>query len=93
LYRREIKNQFIHTDFPDAVCPATSKCGILVKSQTIISPFTSFHIAIGNSSFESLNSRLAKISFKETTCLFSFGTSIQTTHSPGIGACILILFA
>jgi hypothetical protein len=45
----------IQTDFQEAVCHATSKCGIFVKSQTIISPFTSFQIAIGISSFGFLN--------------------------------------
>jgi hypothetical protein len=33
------------------------------------------------------------ISFNQTICLFGLGTSIQTTHNHGIGACILIDFA
>jgi len=86
LYNILSKNQFIQTDFQLQVCPAISKCGIFVKSQTIISQFTSFQIAIGISSFGLLNSRASITSLSQTACLSGFGTSIQTTHSPGIGA-------
>jgi len=93
LYSIEIINQFIHTDFQLAVCHATSKCGILTRSQTTIFQLTSFQTAIGNSNFLLLNSLLDNTSFRYTASLFGFGTSIQTTPSPGIGACILIDFA
>jgi hypothetical protein len=86
LYNIDIKNQFIQTDFQAHVCHATSKCGILAKSQTTISQLTSFHNAIGISIFLELNSFDAITSFNHTGCLLLFGTSIHTTPNPGIGA-------
>jgi hypothetical protein len=79
-------NQFIQTDFQDAVCPATNKCGIFVKSQITISAFTSFQIAIGISNFEELNNGFSKTSLSQTVLLSLFGVSIPTTPRPGIGA-------
>jgi hypothetical protein len=93
LYNIDIRKPFIHTDLPEPVCHATSKCGILAKSHTITSQLTSFHNAIGISTFLELNSLDAITSFNHTACLLLLGTSIQTTPSPGIGACILIDFA
>gem|GEM_PF-1237538 len=90
LYSIEIINPFIQTDFQLAVCHATSKCGIFVISHTIISQDTSFQTAIGISIFGFLKIEDEITSFKKTACLLSFGTSIHTTHSPGIGACIRI---
>ena len=39
---------FIHTDFPDPVAPATSKCGILSNSKKNASPFVVLPSAIFN---------------------------------------------
>jgi len=58
----------------------------LAKSQTIIFQETSFHKAKGNSIFVDLKSLDSITSFNQTVCLLSFGTSIQTTQRPGIGA-------
>jgi len=49
-------------------------------------PETSFHKARGISIFLLLKSLEFITSFNQTACLLSFGTSIQTAQSPGIGA-------
>jgi hypothetical protein len=77
---------FIQTDFQDFVCQATKRCGISAKSQTTVSQFTFFQIAIGISSFGLLNSFELKTSFKNTASLIGFGISIHTAQSQGIGA-------
>ena len=88
-----MRKPFIPTDFPEAVCPATSKCGIFVKSPITRSQLTSFPIAIGISIFLLAKAGDSRTSLSPTVCLSSFGTSIPTTPSPGIGAWIRIDFA
>jgi hypothetical protein len=45
------------------------------------------------SNFLDLNKGFSNTSLSQTVLLSLFGVSIPTTPSPGIGACILILFA
>ena len=65
----------------------------MVRSQNIMFPDTSFQMAIGIAIFLEVNFSLAMSSLSPTVSLLSFGTSIPTTPSPGIGACIRMLFA
>ena len=55
---------FIHTDLPDPVVPAISKCGIEDKSPTIGLPDILLPSAIGNLMSFFLKSLLFKISLK-----------------------------
>ena len=64
LYKRDKIIVFIHTDFPDPVVPAISKCGIEVKSPIIGFPEILFPNAIGNLISFFLNSLLEIISLK-----------------------------
>ena len=46
---RDAIMEFRQTDFPEPVCPAISKCGVLVISRYIGLPFVSTPSAAGNS--------------------------------------------
>ena len=54
----------IHTDFPDPVVPAISKCGIDDKSPTVDNPDILLPKAIGNFISFFLKSELFNISLK-----------------------------
>ena len=80
--------QLMHTDLPDPVVPAMSRCGILAISKIIMLPATSLprHAV-------SLLLELRKISDSSssrinTVALTRFGTSTPTALLLGIGASI-----
>ena len=81
----------IATDLPVPVAPATSKCGVLARSNIKTSFVIVLPYAIGSFIFVSSWKRLdAMTECIDTTCGFSFGTSIPTVPLPGIGAMIRI---
>ena len=91
LKRIVARNAFIHTDFPEPVCPAIRTWGILPISVTIALPDTSRPKE--TASFEWL-SRIASDSIsllKGTSSGLMLGSSIPTKFLPGIGASILIV--
>ena len=86
-------NQFIPTDFPDPVCPAMRRCGIFARSPTMKSPLISLPTAIASLDLCRVNAISSRTSLIPTVSRFSFGTSIPTSPSPGIGAWIRMDFA
>ena len=48
----------MHTDLPEPVVPAISKCGIFAKSRVLISPEVVFPIARVSNELASINSGL-----------------------------------
>jgi len=84
---------FSPTDLPWPVAPATSRCGIFVRSTM----YGSFVIvrprARGISNLDSMNAFDAIRDRIETISGFLFGTSIPTVPLPGIGAMILMPIA
>ena len=82
---------FTQTDFPDPVCPAISKCGILTISMNLSLPTISFPNITFNSP---VSSSLFFIIFEKCTGSFIlFGVSIPIVFFPGIGASIRMLSA
>ena len=84
LYIRLKIIEFIATDFPDPVVPATNKCGILAKSVITGAPDISFPKPIVSFEENSSNAKDLRISDNLTICLLSFGISMPITFFPGI---------
>ena len=82
--------EFIKTDFPDPVVPATKICGILDKSATTALPETSSPRGTASFDFAFCSGADSSMVFKETISRDLFGISIPTRFLPGIGASILI---
>ncbi len=80
----------IHTDFPEPVAPAMSRCGIFAISVTTTWPPISFPTAKDKLEEAFLKSSDSKISLKYTVVFSLLGTSIPTADLPGIGASIRI---
>ena len=86
LYSSEIKIELMHTDLPEPVVPAMSKCGIFAKSMTCAVPVMSLPSATDKLArefskfFEPMTSR------SDTICTVRFGTSMPTASLSGIGA-------
>ena len=86
LYKILIMIVLIHTDLPEPVAPAISKCGILAISATMTWPAISFPVqneifdAWSWNSLDSTRSRNGIVTFS------LFGTSIPMADFPGIGA-------
>src|SRR5215212_6996274 len=80
--------EFNPTDLPAPVAPATSKCGITLRSATTGEPVVSLPSASGSFAFESANSDETKISRRYTVVVFPFGTSTATVPRPGMGPTI-----
>ena len=86
LYRRLTISELMHTDLPEPVEPAISRCGILAKSVTatapaISRPRTTVSLLFADTKeFDSTRSRM------RTTLIFLFGTSMPTAALPGMGA-------
>ena len=81
--------EFTHTDLPEPVVPAMSKCGIFAMLHVTIAPLISLPRTV--SSFLSklfLNSVVSTSSRKNTVSRALFGTSIPTADLFGIGASI-----
>ena len=89
MYKILIIKEFIHTDFPEPVEPAISKCGILARSASIILPEISWPKTTVSLLFACLNSYEFISSFIVTTLTTLLGISIPTAAFPGIGASIL----
>ena len=85
--------EFVNTDLPEPVVPATSICGIFARLPTIILPSISLPTANVSLPFAPLYSLLSISSLKATVSLWSLGTSIPTAALPGTGASILTLVA
>ena len=85
---------FTHTDLPDQVAHATSKCGILSSDLITIDPSIAFPSERLVSFFFMLsaNSDELRTSPSLTIVGFGFGICIHTASVPGIGAMILIDF-
>ncbi len=81
------------TDLPEPVWPAINKCGISFISQTTGSPAIPDHTHIASFEVCLLNCGLSTISRRLTTSRRSFGTSMPTSPSPGIGAWMRIFLA
>ena len=75
------------TDFPEPVEPATSKCGILVRSKERTEPLTALPRGISRSLFGSVLD-CSQSSRNGTVATSELGTSIPTRDFPGIGASI-----
>src|SRR2546426_210862 len=84
-YRIEQSIALRPTDLPVPVAPATSRCGIAVRSDTTGPPVTSLPRASGSFFFGSTKSAEAKISRRYTMPASAFGTSMATGPRPGIG--------
>ena len=82
---------FTATDLPEPVCPAISKCGILVISIILSLPTMSLPKITLSSPFSS--SLFCIILEKCTGSFILFGVSIPIVFFPGIGASILMLSA
>ena len=61
----------IHTDLPEPVEPATSKCGILLKSAVIILPLISLPKPIASLPEEFLTASQSTTSLKNTVSFFN----------------------
>ena len=85
--------EFVNTDFPEPVVPATSKCGIFPISATTTFPAISFPAAkaifelFPLSSFDSIKSLIS------TESLPSFVTSIPIVDFPGTGSILMSVAA
>ena len=90
MYKILIIKVLIHTDLPEPVAPAISKCGILAISDTTTCPPISFPTANAILDLWFLNFVFSTKSLKCTTEVVAFGTSIPTAALPGIGASIRI---
>ena len=77
---------FKHTLLPEPVEPATSKCGIVAKSQNLIAPEMFLPRAKGSADFVVWNSGVSITSFNPIVATFVLGNSIPTKFLPGIGA-------
>src|SRR3989344_8287967 len=90
LYRREVIMEWIVTDFPDPVVPATKQCGILARfPNTDLPPILRPRAIVrGLGEFWNLSSESRVAS--PTSDLVLFGISIPTRDFPGIGASILM---
>ena len=84
---------FKPTDLPCPVAPATSKCGVLQRSNIYTSFVMVFPMATGNSYLHSWNFFEAITDCIDTVCGFLLGTSIPIVPLPGIGAIIRIFNA
>ena len=81
-------NEFIHTDLPDPVEPATSKCGVLERSAIQLLPLISFPKETG-SFIDIISFCLSWItSLTCTPTVILLGISTPTVVLPGIGASI-----
>ena len=80
--------EFIHTDFPEPVEPAMSKCGIFARSAVIISPEISFPRTTVSLLFEDVNLLDEINSLIFTTLTTLLGISTPTAAFPGMGASI-----
>ena len=75
----------MHTLFPEPVAPATNKWGSFVRSQYNGELSLPVPIAIGKARSFKISFLSVISSFKPTTVVFLFGTSMPTSDSPGIG--------
>ncbi len=76
-----------HTDLPDPVVPAISRCGMPVRSAAIAFPETSCPRAKRSGRFSRRwKASLSMISRNATSEMSSLGTSIPTKPFPGTGA-------
>ncbi len=86
LYRRLIIIELMHTDLPEPVAPAISRCGILARSATATSPAMSRPRATVRELFDAMKLLLSTSSRMRTMVVLLFGTSIPTAALPGMGA-------
>ena len=84
---------FTHTDLPEPVAPAISRCGIFARSAITGRPSRSLPSATGSAARAELYSGCSTISRNATISGFGFGTSIPTAPFPGIGATMRMLLA
>ncbi len=86
LRRMLITIEFIATDLPEPVVPATSTCGALARSITYGIPSMSLPSAIVSLLLARWNTSCSTISLRNTVSRSRFGTSMPTTPLPGMGA-------
>ena len=89
LIKIDVIMQFIQTDLPDPVAPATNKCGVVFISIHFTLPMISFPNPTANRFFSFTSGIFDSTSLKETELLTWFGNSIPIVFFPGIGASIL----
>ena len=77
---------FNPTDFPLPVAPATSRCGILVRSATNTSLLTVHPRHMGSFALVSWNALEASTCRMGTVCGSRLGTSMPMVPRPGMGA-------
>ena len=77
-----------HTDLPEPVAPAMSRCGMSARSVTASAPATPEPSAIGRWCFWTAFSKSGDSSMlrSDTTEVCPFGTSMPTMDLPGTGA-------
>ncbi len=93
LYKKEAIIELMQTLLPEPVAPAIRRCGIPLRSATILFPEMSFPTTKVSLDSEFANSGESISSRTRTVAGLSFSTSIPTAALPGIGASILIDFA
>ncbi len=86
-------SEFMPTDLPEPVVPATSMCGILDISLIMVLPPISSPTPQHSRDLAFLNSSDSNISLNLTVELVSLGTSTPTADLPGMGASIRISLA
>ena len=74
----------MHTLLPEPVAPATSKCGMRVRSPTTGLPATSMPMPIGSRARENCGAAIRSPSLTVATDVL--GTSMPTIGRPGTGA-------
>ena len=85
--------QFIHTDFPDPVAPATSKWGVVFISVHFTLPIMSFPSPTARMFFLFVGGIIERTSLKDTDEFTLLGSSIPIVFFPGMGAWILTSLA
>ncbi len=80
----------MHTDLPEPVAPAISRCGIFSRSAMIGWPSRLRPSAIGSVARDRSHSAVSSSSRNVTTLAVGLGTSTPTAALPGIGATIRI---
>ena len=87
-YKSELMIVLMHTDLPEPVAPAISKCGIFARLHRIGAPAMSLPSATVSGPFALCITSDCSTSLSVTVVRVLLGTSTPTSALPGIGASI-----
>ena len=87
-YNSELMIVLMHTDLPEPVAPAISRCGIFARLHRIGAPAMSLPSATVNGPFALCITSDCSTSLSVTVVRVLLGTSTPTSALPGIGASI-----